>query len=153
MDGCTQCIVFSLKTLYKPVAQVDEDKTEMLFICSHEIRQWQCSVFNKLPSTKQRKGGRVSPQRPLSLIMPYFFLYFCLSLFRSNTHYIISFSLPFSFSFPFSYFPSSTHAPPSFPSLLSVTGWKQKRDKETPKPIQGVVVEHLGRLVIDTSAS
>lgn len=38
-DGCSQCTVFSLKTLYKLVAQVDENKTEMLFICSHEIRQ------------------------------------------------------------------------------------------------------------------
>lgn len=46
-------------------------------------------------------------------------------------------------------FPSYTYTPPSVPSLLSVTGWKQEWDKETPRPIQGMVVEHPGRLVID----
>lgn len=134
---------------FKPVAQVDENKTEMLFICSHEVRQWQHSMFNKPPSTKQRQGGRVSPQRPLSLIMPYFFLYFYLLLAFALTLYIPFFTTTLFLSiFLISQAPHIT--PPSPPSLLSVTGWKQKWDKEMPKPIQGVLVKHPWKLVIDT---
>lgn len=46
-------------------------------------------------------------------------------------------------------FPSYTYTPPFVPSLLSVTGWKQEWDKETPRPIHGMVVEYPGWLVID----
>lgn len=152
MDGCSQCIAFPLKTLFNPLGQVDENKTEALFICSHEIRQWQRGMFNKLPSTKQRKGGRVSPQRPLSLIMPYFFLHFYLSLAFALTLTIHSFLNDHSLFVSIFLISQAPHkTPPFLPFLLSVTGWKQKWDKETP--IQGVLVEHPGRLVIDTFVS
>lgn len=95
-----------------------------------------------------KKGAAGSPRR--SFIIPSFQLYSCPSP-VADTLYIIS--VPFSFNFPCFISPAPSvhthmhaHTPPCVPSLLSVTGWKQRRDKETPAPIQGaLVVEHPGR--------
>lgn len=123
--------IFSLRTAYKPLAQEDEDKSEMLLICSREIRQWQRSKFNKHQTEK--RGVSVTTETSLfnHALFLSLFLSLSLSLFRSDTHYIIIFLTTILFFFPFFLFPrhhTCTH--PSLPSFLSVTGWKQQRDKE-----------------------
>lgn len=149
MDGCSQCILFSLKTLNNHLGQVDENKTEALFICSHEVRQWQRSMFDRLPRTKQRKGGKVSPQRPLSLIMPYFFLCFYLSLaFVLYTQFSNDHSLFVSI---FLISQASLKAPPILPFLLSVTAWNLKWDKKTPilvEPSRKISHWHICQLTL-----
>lgn len=93
--------------------------------------------------SRKEKGAAGSPRR--SFIIPSFKLYSCPGP-VADTLYIIS--VPFSFNFPCFISPAPSvhthmhvHTPPCVPSLLSVTGWKQRRDKETPVPIQGALVE------------
>lgn len=137
-------VYFLSRFAYNTVAQVDEDKTDMVFICSQEKTDNDNTACSTTYIAQNRGGGGEGVTTETLLLNHALFL----SLFLPfSVHFF--FLLHLSFSSHFSSLPSFC----SLHSLLSVTGWKQKRDKETPKPIQGVVVEHPGRLVIDMFVS